>query len=264
MEYGWSDVQMESKKIEIATNNFMGIDKDYFLTKVSKAYMNLIGDGKTGIFCEDALENPQNWSLQTRSQIQLGKFDILMTNPPFGSQIAVMGESKLKQFELGYKWKQEDNKFYRTKVIQKTPPQELFIERCLQMLKNKGKMAIILPETYLHAPSKKYILEFLKRNNNIIAIIDLPRNTFQPFCGAKTCLIILQKNTPQHNNIIMGVAEQIGHDHRGDLIYQFDEQKKILTTDVWDDTEIIREELKNEIACRTPRLRSPWIFRIEQ
>ena len=36
----------------------------HFLTKVTKAYMSLISDGKTGIFCEDALENPQNWSIQ--------------------------------------------------------------------------------------------------------------------------------------------------------------------------------------------------------
>lgn len=245
-ELGWSDVQIENQKIEIATKNFRGIEKDYFLTKIAKTYMNLSGDGKTGIFCEDTLENPQNWSLDTRSRIQLGEFDILMTNPPFGSKIAVTGETKLKQFDLGYKWKQKHNKFYKTKIIKETPPQELFIERCLQILKTGGKMAIILPETYLHAPSKKYVLQYLKQNNNIIAIIDLPRNTFLPFCGAKTCLIILQKNTPQQNNIQMGVAEQIGHDHKGDLIYRFDEQNKIFTSDIWDDTEAIREELINK------------------
>ena len=242
----WSDVEIEKKKIEVATKNFSGIDKDFFLLKVAKAYMNLIGDGKTGLFCEDTLENPQNWSLQTRSKIQLGKFDILMTNPPFGSQISVRGEAKLKEFELGYLWKQKNNKFSKTKIAQEKPPQELFIERCLQLLKTGGKMAIILPETYFHAPSKKYIFQYLKQNNNIIAIIDLPRNTFRPFCGAKTCLIVLQKNTPQQKNIIMGVAEQIGHDHKGDAIYRFDEQKKIFTTEIWDDTKAIREELTNK------------------
>lgn len=216
--FGWSDIQIENKKIEIATKNFRGIDKDYFLTKVTKVYMNLFGAGTTGLFCEDTLENSQNWSLDTRSRIRFGEFDILMTNPPFGSQISVTGEAKLKQFQFGYKWKQKHNKFYKTKIVQKTPPQELFIERCLQMLKTGGRLAIILPETYLHAPSKKYILQYLKQNNNIMAVIDWPRNTFLPFCGAQTCLIILQKNTLQQSNIIMGVAEQIGHDHKGDLI----------------------------------------------
>lgn len=121
-ELGWSNVQIENKKIEIATNNFRGMDKDYFLTKVSKAYMSLIGDGKTGIYCEDALENSQNWCLQTRSKIQLGQFDLLMTNPPFGSKLFVIGEEKLKEFALGYRWKQKQNKFYKTKIVQKTPP----------------------------------------------------------------------------------------------------------------------------------------------
>ena len=245
-ELGWSDIQIENKKIEIATSNFRGIDKDYFLNKVAKAYMSLLGDGETGLFCEDTLENPQSWCLQTQSKIQLGEFDILMTNPPFGSQILVTGETKLKQFELGYHWKQKHNKFYKTKKVKRTPPQELFLERCLQLLKTGGQMAIILPETYLHAPSKKYILQFLKQNNNIIAIIDLPRNTFRPFCGAKTCLIVLQKNTPQQDNITMGIAEQIGHDHKGNSIYKFDEKAKAFNKEVWDDTKEIRKELTNK------------------
>ena len=80
-ELGWSDIQIENKKIEIATKNFRGIDKEYFLTKVTKVYRNLLGAGTTGIFCEDTLENSQNWSLDTRSRILFGEFDILMTNP---------------------------------------------------------------------------------------------------------------------------------------------------------------------------------------
>nr|ARR28469.1 putative DNA methyltransferase [Caulerpa okamurae] len=252
-ELGWSDIQIEKKKFEVATSNFKGIDKDFFLVKVAKAYMNLMGDGKTGIFCEDGLENPQNWASQTYSQIQLGEFDLLMTNPPFGSKISVTGEAKLKEFQLGYKWKQNpgDSKFYKTQTIaQKTPPQELFIERCLQMLKTGGKMAIILPESYLHAPSKKYVLQYLTEKNNIQTIIDLPQNTFRPFCGVKTCLVIVQKNQCQQKNIMMGVVEQVGQDHKGDLIYRFNKNKATFTTEIWDDTLLIRKELalKNSLA----------------
>ena len=101
----WKTNLIEKKKIEIATNNFRGIDKDYFLSKVAKAYMNLIGDGTTGIFCEDSLENPKNWKQETQSKIQFGTFDVLLTNPPFGSKIPVVGEEKLSQFDVGYKWK---------------------------------------------------------------------------------------------------------------------------------------------------------------
>lgn len=63
-----------------------------------------------------------------------------MTNLSFGSKISVTGESKLKEFQLGYKWKQNPGtaSFIKHKqtIAQKTPPQELFIERkkerCLQ------------------------------------------------------------------------------------------------------------------------------------
>ncbi len=63
----------------------------------------------------------------------------------------------------------------------------------MQLLKDGGKLAIVLPETYLHAPSKKHVLDFLVKKNNIITVIDLPHNTFRPYCNAKTCLLVLEK-----------------------------------------------------------------------
>ena len=102
---GWSDIDIERKKIKTASNNFRGIDKDYFLSKVAKAYMNLIGDGTTGIFCADSLEEPSTWISEMQNKIKLNEFDILITNPPFGSKIPVEGKSKLQKFDFGYKWK---------------------------------------------------------------------------------------------------------------------------------------------------------------
>ena len=75
------------------------------LAKVTKAYMAILGDGKGNIFCEDSLENPKNWSSKTKQNINLGKFDVVLSNPPFGSKIPVKGKEKLSQFEFGYKWK---------------------------------------------------------------------------------------------------------------------------------------------------------------
>lgn len=78
-----------------------------------------------------------------------------------------------------------------------------------------------------------------------MAIIDLPHNTFRPYCNAKTCLCILEKDRPQAEQIIMGVAEEMGHDHTGRLIYRYNEQEEKFTKDIWDDTEIIRKEIVN-------------------
>ena len=47
-----------------------GIDADYFLAKVTKAYMAILGDGKGNIYCEDSLENPNNWSNKTKQNIK--------------------------------------------------------------------------------------------------------------------------------------------------------------------------------------------------
>ena len=52
--------------------------------------MAIIGDGKGGIFCEDSLEVPKNWKDKTQQSIELSKFDVLLTNPPFGKDIKVV------------------------------------------------------------------------------------------------------------------------------------------------------------------------------
>lgn len=104
-KYNWNATNLREEKMEVALNKICGIDKDYFLSKVCKAYMAILGDGKSGIFCEDSLDDPNNWHEKTRIKVAKDKFSILLTNPPFGSKIPVRGEDKLKQFELGYKWK---------------------------------------------------------------------------------------------------------------------------------------------------------------
>lgn len=244
-EYGWTELEIEREKLRIANEKFRGIDKDYFLSKVAKAYMAIVGDGRGGIFCEDSLKNIKNWNKKTRQKIDLGIFDIVLTNPPFGSKIKVEGEAKLKQFDLAFKWKRMKDKYMRTnKLKESEEPQILFIERCLQFLKNGGVLGIVLPETFFHAPQSRYIIEFLK-NHNIKAIIDLAHNTFRPYCNAKTMLLVVQKGKPQQKEILMAVAEQVGHGHRGKPIYKFDYKTQRFTDEIWDDTLIIRKEIED-------------------
>jgi len=124
-KYHWNKSNLQEEKMEVALNKIRGIDKDYFLSKVAKAYMAIIGDGKSGIFNEDSLERPENWQDKTRLKIDMGKFSVLLTNPPFGSKIPVRGEDKLKQFDLGHKWKQDkkSNEWEKGKLKYKEAPQ---------------------------------------------------------------------------------------------------------------------------------------------
>jgi type I restriction enzyme M protein len=216
---GWNEVQIERKKIEIATNNFRGLDKDYFLSKVAKAYMNLVGDGTTGIFCEDSLERPNTWKPETQVKIELGSFDILLTNPPFGSKIPVVGEEKLKQYDFGYKWtfdKKSDNWIKTNKLKQKEEPQVLFIERCLAFLKDGGKMAMVLPNGILGNEQQEYLRKYLLKNGNIFAIIDLPFETFSPNVTIKTSVLFIQKGkAKEKKELFISINEECGHDKKG-------------------------------------------------
>ncbi|MCX6707109.1 MAG: N-6 DNA methylase [Candidatus Woesearchaeota archaeon] len=245
-ELGWSDLALHEEKIATAIHNIRGIEKDNFLSKVAKAYMAIIGDGKGGIFCEDSLEVPNEWKDKTKQSIELGKFDVLLTNPPFGKEIKVVGEEKLKQYDLAHHWKFENGKSQKTnKIKEEEAPQIIFIERSLQLLKDGGRLGIVLPETFFHAPNSKYVLDFIQKNNNINWVIDLPHNTFRPHNNAKCIVIILEKNKKQQNKINMAVAEEMGHNHQGKEIFRWDYKTKTINRkDLWDDIPLILKEFR--------------------
>ncbi|MBA7533741.1 hypothetical protein ES705_25985 [subsurface metagenome] len=246
-ELGWSELALHEEKITTAIRNIRGIEKDDFLSKVTKAYMAIIGDGKGGIFCEDSLERPKEWEDKTKQYIGLGKFDVLLTNPPFGKDIKVVGENKLKQYDLAYQWKKEGYEFKKTSKLKKEEaPQIIFIERSLQLIRDGGRLGIILPETFLHAPNSEYVLNYILSNNNIIWVIDLPHNTFRPHNNAKCIAIILEKNKPQQKEINMTVAEEIGHNHQGKKIFRWDYKTETIDRKcLWDDISLILSEFKN-------------------
>ena len=219
---GWSKEYLAGKRKELASKFIAGIDKDSFLAKVTKAYMAIIGDGRGGIFCENSLVPPEEWNQKTRQKIELGKFDVLITNPPFGAKIPIRGERILKQYELGFKWKfnNETKQWEKTNKLQdKQPPQILFIERCLQLLKSGGRMGIVLPDGVLGNVTDGYIRKFILDKAKILAVVDMPPETFQPSTSTKTSLLFLQKKKEGEKvgnyPIFMAVAEKCGHNRRG-------------------------------------------------
>jgi len=228
----WSRENLQEEKMEVALNKIRGIDKDYFLAKVAKAYMAIMGDGKSGIFNEDSLDQVSNWGSNTKTKVHLDSFSVLMTNPPFGSKIKVSGEKKLKQYQLGYKWilnSNEENKnheFAKGRLKDKEAPQILFIERSLQLLKNYGRMGIVLPDGIFGNETTAYIRNWLITTTRVVAIIDVPIETFMPNTGTKTSVLIVQKlelsQIPKDYPIFMAVADFCGHDRRGKEIKEDD------------------------------------------
>lgn len=225
----WPEHEIEIEKQKIAIKNLRGIDKDSFLSKVAKAYMALLGDGRGGVFCENSLDAPKNWHKKTQLEIKFESFDVIVTNPPFGAKLPVTGEEIIKQFQFGYKWKfnKKEKNWEKGKIKDKEAPQILFIERCMQLLTPGGRLGIVLPDGILGNDKLGYIRDYLIKRAKILAVIDVPIETFMPHTSTKTSVIILQKynedETPDDDyDVFMAIADTCGHNRRGDLLPEDD------------------------------------------
>jgi type I restriction enzyme M protein len=207
-----------SKQLETMSTSIIGIDKDVFLSKIAQAYLILLGGFKAQVFCDNALYPSNHWKDDTSSEVKLGSFDYVMTNPPFGARISILDDNILGKFKLGYKWKRDPNKNWiqTKKMVDKRSPQILFIERVIEFLKVGGKAAIVLPDGILSNPTDGYVRRYLLDNTQILAIVDLPLEAFQPSTSTKTSILFLKKCTPpKRYPIFMSIVHHCGHDRRG-------------------------------------------------
>ncbi|GAF90461.1 unnamed protein product, partial [marine sediment metagenome] len=195
----WTEKQLFKREVEVASDCFRGVDKDAFLAKVCKAYMALVGDGRGGVFCDNSLNRHEDLKQATQQKVKLGKFDVVMTNPPFGKKIVVKGAALLSQFDLGYKWNRdkETKKPVKTSILHEDqPPQILFLERCLQLLKPGGRLGIVLPEAIFGMPTYEYVVAFLRNRVKIRGIVSMPEALFKTSgkggTHAKTCILFVE------------------------------------------------------------------------
>lgn len=247
---------------EMAASNFFGFDINPDLVKATKMNMVMNNDGSGNILQTNSLLPPHEWSDEFKTKLAealgimksdirnhttLGYFNVIVTNPPFGSKIPVKDKNVLEQFELAHIWENDktNNKWTMTERLQSSvPPEILFIERCTQLLVPGGRMGIVLPDAILGSPGLGYIREWLIKNHRIVASIDLHVDTFQPRNGTQTSVLFLQKKTAEQKqaeeasgtmadyNIFMAMVEKIGHDKRGNPIFKRDpEGNEILVPD---------------------------------
>lgn len=221
--------------------HLVGIDKDKFLSTIAKAYLSLIGDDWYHVYCDNSLESPDLWKTDVKDNIKCGEFDIVLTNPPFGAKIPVIGKRLLSQYQLGNRWqKQNKIRWYKTRyLLDKQAPQVLFIERCLQLLREGGKLGIVLPDGIFGNPSDRYIWEYIASVASVIGVISLPQETFQPSTHTKTSVLFLEKTTNSHNTLFMAIANSVGHNKNGKPIYKTDSQTGMETLD--DDVPLIAQ-----------------------
>jgi type I restriction enzyme M protein len=202
---------------DIADTNFFGVDFNPFLVKVAQMNMVMHGDGSANMVHANSLEAPANWNEEAKRKLRLGTYDILVTNPPFGTKAVIDNPEILEQFGL---------MTYNT-ISPRTalPPEQLFIERCLDFLKPGGILGIVLPDSILSNPGLTWIREWILRKTYVIASIDLPVETFEPHTGTQTSILILKKKTAEQERlqenyeIFMAIPKKVGHDRRGNPIF---------------------------------------------
>lgn len=210
--------QLRDAVRDVANTNFFGIDFNPFLVKVAQMNMVMHGDGSSNIVHANSLEKQSNWNDEARDKIHLGEFDIVVTNPPFGTKAVIDNPDILEQFEL--------TTFEATSPRTALPPEQLFIERCLDFLKPGGVLGIVLPDSILSNPGLTWIREWILKKAYIVASIDLPTETFEPHTGTQTSILILRKKTPEQEkltedyDIFMAIPEKVGHDRRGNPVFK--------------------------------------------
>ncbi|MBD5135625.1 MAG: N-6 DNA methylase [Lachnospiraceae bacterium] len=174
-----------------------GSELNFNLGTATKVNMILHGDGSTNIFVgtqkgDGLLPFPEYTKETGINELNKefdnelytkkinGRFDLILTNPPFSVNLDNETKKKLnKSFVFGNKKNSEN----------------LFIERYYQLLKEGGRLAAVLPESVFDTTENKYIRLFIYKYFIVKAVVSLPQSTFAPFTNTKTSILFAQKKT---------------------------------------------------------------------
>lgn len=211
---------------DFASKHLYGIEINDEIARVAKMNMIVHDDGHTNVISHDALESIERMREHNKG-FEADHFDLILTNPPFGSVINLAEKPYLSSFELG---NVVDTKG-RKKARKNQSSEVLFIERIWQFLKpGTGKAAIVLPDGILTNSSMQYVRDFILEKFQLLAVVSLPQCAFAHFgAGVKASVIFVRKrNTdeiPDKNEaIFMAAPELIGYDATGrSTESQFDE-----------------------------------------
>lgn len=226
---GHSDDDKLAWLAQMKQHSFFGADQAIGCIQKARINMLLYGEDHSQLLkVDDSITDEHIDKLA-------GKFDLIMTNPPFGSgkYDDPKGLEKMRRedlgLELGWKWKAGDRS-RRTK-LKKADPAALFIDRNLQLLKPGGRLLIIVPDGILCNSGDAYIREYIMGTKDeetgeflggkaiLKAVVSLPTETFAiSGTGAKTSFIYLQKKrhpAEKQGPVFMAVAQHVGYLKKG-------------------------------------------------
>ncbi len=190
------------------------------------AMIRLAFEGGAGdeIICANALLENEQFN---------NAFDIVLTNPPFGSKGKIEDQRILKSYLLARRWNRTSNDEWEVtrNVLAGQSPEILFIEKCLKLLRPGGRMAIVLPDGLLQNVSNSHIRFWIRSQAKVLGVVSIPQEAFIPYgTGIKTSLLLLQKLPATAERVFMARIQKIGYDVKGQPVYKRDENGKLIRT----------------------------------
>ena len=205
----------------LAQNCIFGCDAEPRAARTAKMNMIMHGDGHGGIHHHDGLVDING--------IFPERFDIVLTNPPFGANVGsdqkVGGSQETRvpddpayrnrcRERYGEAWEQSHQRIIkeadkeaeaRTNILDlfeigkgkaNRASELIFVERCLSLLKPGGRMGIVLPDGNLNNPSLAWLRRWCEGKARILAIVSLPEETFRSAdATVKASLVFLRRFT---------------------------------------------------------------------
>ena len=240
---------------DYAEKKLFGLEINEELARVAKMNMIIHDDGHTNIVGHDALdffERPMSadgkplgpnreYILDKNKGLKPGSFDLVFTNPPFGSVVkrTEKAEGYLEQFELrnflgkgdageasegeggeSFADAKKGAKSIKARASIKT--EILFLERVHSFLKpGTGRVAIVLPDGILTNSSLQGVRDWLLAHFQLLAVVSLPQFAFAHYdAGVKASIVFMRRlaegeTVPDGAPIFMALAENIGYDATG-------------------------------------------------
>ena len=222
---------VESELVRLASRSIRGQEVDNgicdlanasLLARLNSAGLELVSRG-------DSL-HPDAFRSKTGNGLAFGSHTCAASNPPFGTKITVKDPNVLKGYDLALA-APHGNAGLIEGWGKLTPraPDILFLEQNIRMLSpGIGRLAIVLPYQILSGPQTFYVREWLLRHAKVMAVVDLPVETFQPHTGTKTALVVVRRREQPlddlrddaEGTVFMAMPRWIGHDRRGNPVYR--------------------------------------------
>lgn len=253
------DTQIEgSRMYNLSRNCIYGTDANPRMARTSKMNMIMHGDGHGGVHHHDGLLNVNG--------IFEERFDVILTNPPFGARIdksqKITEADKFTDEALIAKYKEKYGEAYENALKQVNDnigksllslydvgsmsglTEVLFMERCLRLLKKGGRMGMVLPEGVLNTTNLQKIREYFEGKAKIILICSIPQDVFIA-AGAtvKPSLVFFKRFTEEEELQYLGAKTKAENEVREKYIEEINTLKD----------EIAKEKIK---AIRAVGLKS--------